>query len=991
MNEFQYYTRGQSSPQGKPRVYFTAYPDDYNKYFETIRKEILDRQNSTVFFLNGETQPSTVEDYEICLKEMQLFVVPITKKLLTTNNRAIDFDIPFAFEHHIPILPLMQESGLDMLFAKRFGDLQYLDKNNTDPTAISYDEKLTNYLESVIVGDELAKKIRAAFEAYIFLSYRKKDRKYAQKLMSLIHSNPLCRDIAIWYDEFLTPGENFNEAIRKMLEKCDLFALVVTPNLINELNYVLSTEYPMANELNKDILSAELIPTDREKLSKMYEGIPEPVRVDDRENLNERLLELVQKLAVTVNDSDPTHNFFIGLAYLSGIDVEVDHERAVELITSSADAGCTEAIKKLVNMYSVGEAVKRDIDSAIKRQQQLVDLLSDKAEETYNEDDTIAVLREQMYLGEMAFSAESFELAERAFANSYEIAKLLSFGAISKTFFGKVKVLFNKYLRNKSYYNESILYLAKSCRMMLEIAYALGISDNITKWSQKAMLIVRAINKQFQDARTAVEFISLGTKLAKECAAGGNLTGARIWLDACVECMDSLADEEKSLEVRLVYSYYFDSLTDFCNASEDCIGVYNSQEDRKKLLLDLQEEFPDNELIRCELIKCFLTEAELCIRYNDLSCAEKLSDVAEELIDHETDDCNYKVQVLSSKSLLNRGVIAYCKGLYPDAEELFSQCIGIIQPISETKFDAEHKRQLVLAYERSGDCCYLTGRFTEALKRHSKAVGEIAGVVAFSKALQDIRITAELHEKLMDDCIACRKYFSVSEHYEKALWTRNALVHGVRIKSRFVKQDLSKLIESGKIESAFFIEDMKAFERLKGRQNEIMTICQKASGVDNKLIDNIQSVKIDTKFIIVKAKELIESFLLTRPVVEIRNDLKHLEYVLSKINRFSDLFDNDDISIVKVIRSVNSIQSYITKNLIPFFKYDEEGMLILAFCRFMSVSLSLKSDKERGKEMEICYGEFIKSIFMNYPTCEIKHFELWQQINALMRNTKDKA
>lgn len=122
---------------------------------------------------------------------MQLFVVPVTTKLLTKENRAMDVEVPFAFENHIPVLPLMQESGLDDVYNKIFGDLQYLNKRDLDPTVIQYDEKLTKYLESVIVGDELAKKIRAAFGAYIFLSYRKKDRKYAQELMSLIHSNPL--------------------------------------------------------------------------------------------------------------------------------------------------------------------------------------------------------------------------------------------------------------------------------------------------------------------------------------------------------------------------------------------------------------------------------------------------------------------------------------------------------------------------------------------------------------------------------------------------------------------------------------------------------------------------------------------------------------------------------------------------------------------------------------------------------------------------------
>ena len=114
------------------------------------------------------------------------------------------------------------------------GDIQYLDPYCRDETAISYDEKLTKYLDSVLIGDKLAERIRDAFDAYIFLSYRKKDRRYANELMRIIHAIPGCRDIAIWYDEFLVPGEDFNDAISHALKKSDLFTMVVTPNLINE-------------------------------------------------------------------------------------------------------------------------------------------------------------------------------------------------------------------------------------------------------------------------------------------------------------------------------------------------------------------------------------------------------------------------------------------------------------------------------------------------------------------------------------------------------------------------------------------------------------------------------------------------------------------------------------------------------------------------------------------------------------------------------------
>ncbi len=159
-------------------------------------------------------------------------------------------------------------------FNRICGDLQCLDPTARDETAISYEDKLTHYLNSVLIGDETAQKVRDAFDAYIFLSYRKKDRRFAQELMRLIHKNDFCRNLAIWYDEFLVSGESFNQAIQDALTKRKLFALVVTPNLLEQGNYVMQHEYPDASSAGKKILPAELQPTDRATLKRRFPAIP---------------------------------------------------------------------------------------------------------------------------------------------------------------------------------------------------------------------------------------------------------------------------------------------------------------------------------------------------------------------------------------------------------------------------------------------------------------------------------------------------------------------------------------------------------------------------------------------------------------------------------------------------------------------------------------------------------------------------------------------
>ncbi len=370
-----------SNPNGKPKVYFCCHKEDFEKFFESISDEILSLQNCTVWYKDGNDYLK--EELLGELKGMQLFVMPVTTNLLCTENDALDIEFKFAIKNHIPVLPLMQEQGLEQIFNQKCGELQFLDKYNTDITAISYEGKLKKYLESVLIGDEMAEKIRAAFDAYVFLSYRKKDRKYAQELMRLIHKNEFCRDIAIWYDEFLTPGENFNESIKEALQKSGLFVLTVTPSLLEKVvddngeekdNYIITTEYPMAKQEGKPILPAELVSTDREELSQKYEDIPAIADAHNDSELSDALLESIKKMAIKENDKNPEHNFFIGLAYLGGVDVEVDHEKALSLITLAAEAGLVEANEKLVDMYLYGNGVERDYGKANKFSQVVLDL-----------------------------------------------------------------------------------------------------------------------------------------------------------------------------------------------------------------------------------------------------------------------------------------------------------------------------------------------------------------------------------------------------------------------------------------------------------------------------------------------------------------------------------------------------------------------------------------------------------------------------------------
>lgn len=453
--QLQYRTRGMSDPKGKPKVYFTCHPDDFKTAWQLLSEDLLAHANCAVWYdtelaamaagsdstareqddagsrdadgsrvdagsrdaaedaQSGEKKPGrkgrtgeippeeAVKENVLltALSQMQLVVVAVTSRFLDERNRARCLELPLALSMHIPVLPVMLESGLGYRFSRTCARIQVVKRFETDSTAIPYDEVLQTYLDSVLVGDTLAQQVRDAFDAYVFLSYRKKDRRHAQRLMRLIHENPEYQDIAIWYDEFLVPGESFTEAIKDAFQKSSLFAMAVTPHLEEEKNYVMRVEYPMARDRQIENSRFEIVPVEMYGAEDAADGTEWRINQDHladhdefryrrieglknehrRAELDRSFLEALGRIAKKENDGSSWHRFFIGLAYLNGIDTEISPQKALELLTSAATdpEPCMEATAKLADMYLNADGVEADRAEAIRWQELLVSQYQD--------------------------------------------------------------------------------------------------------------------------------------------------------------------------------------------------------------------------------------------------------------------------------------------------------------------------------------------------------------------------------------------------------------------------------------------------------------------------------------------------------------------------------------------------------------------------------------------------------------------------------------
>ncbi|MBR2909675.1 MAG: toll/interleukin-1 receptor domain-containing protein [Clostridia bacterium] len=361
-NTFEFITRAGSSTLGKPKVFLAFHQDDKEVAFE-IANDILSYANVAICYPTHNKVSR--DEIEFVISMSSLLVLPITNKLLAEEKELFKNCIDCANKQNISILPVLFDKNIDDSFNQLSGNLHLCIKNNSSSFEKSYDQRLKEFLTSLFISDDLVKEVREAFDTYIFLSYRKKDKFEARELIKDIHSDKQLRNVAVWYDEFLSPGENFNTEIEDALKKSDIFALLVTPNLLEPSNYVLSTEYPMALNENKEILPAEKVKTSRHSLAKNYQNLPEVIDGSNASALVRAIKDKLKKLAVYITDN-PEHNYYVGLAYLYGIDVELNKGKGIEILKESAKAGFVLAMEKLANIYKFGDGVKMSLKESLR-------------------------------------------------------------------------------------------------------------------------------------------------------------------------------------------------------------------------------------------------------------------------------------------------------------------------------------------------------------------------------------------------------------------------------------------------------------------------------------------------------------------------------------------------------------------------------------------------------------------------------------------------
>lgn len=423
MPKLAYRTKENKEYHGKMKIYFCSAKKDFERFFETIAGEVFCQDPNydyAIWYDEEETDSELDEAWYLQLKEMSMFIVPITSSFFDAEQK-IQKELETAIEYHVPILPLLAEKGIETLFNEKYGDLHALSiVDGTDNEG--FQNNFKRFLDSVLLGEKLLEEIRGLQEDYIFFSYRKKDREQAKKLMKQIHEEDGCEEIAIWYDEYLAPGENFDEYIEERLRNSKVFVLAVTPHILEDKNYIITTEYKIAKEKREDdgyeILPIEMIAlSEQEKavLKEKYEDLPECIYREDKSAIRAWL----QQMFWSSEKKNRRYYYLLGIGYLKGINRERDVERAEKILAEVAKQKETDAIRRLVSMYQYGDGVKRNRMKEIYWREILVDKLRKAYEGDRKQAEKLEdLIWESMELGQLYYLNKQYKDACKIYETS---------------------------------------------------------------------------------------------------------------------------------------------------------------------------------------------------------------------------------------------------------------------------------------------------------------------------------------------------------------------------------------------------------------------------------------------------------------------------------------------------------------------------------------------------------------------------------------------
>ncbi len=361
-----YHTKANSSTLGKKHIYLSGHPEDLTQHWGYICSLIFETCNCVVSHLDVKLLPNlqiTKDELQFLLKNANGVFVVITQRYLKESSISSQTELPYLIDQHIPFLPLFLEPNLENTFTQRFQARHGISTASVDSTGIPFQHKIRTFLTNALGTAEENEQIHSAFQHRIFLSYRKKDRLRANAMIRQLHDDPRLDNTAIWFDEFLDPGTDFNEAIVQKIRDAELVLFVVTDSWLEKDNYIERIEYKETIQMGKPFFAVKFGHIDNGLLEKQYPGIS--TRFIPFSALLKKVgnaLRLPRSIEI-----DSAHDLYLlSLAYIRGYYVAINRDKGRRLLEAAARKKDLDAINTLAEYLNTGFFGTADSETALK-------------------------------------------------------------------------------------------------------------------------------------------------------------------------------------------------------------------------------------------------------------------------------------------------------------------------------------------------------------------------------------------------------------------------------------------------------------------------------------------------------------------------------------------------------------------------------------------------------------------------------------------------
>lgn len=349
------------------KVYVSGTASLADEYLlEYLVKDVLDAYDCDVY-LRDHKKNIDPADLALLLQEMDAYVLYLSEEYFDSIRKGTNDEIDVILHNGKKVIPLLHDPEFSLpSYNEFFKNVQYIPLDFMDE-AKAHRGKLQIVLEDLFDQDQSLSE-KATFDRRIFLSYRKKNRAIAKKLIETIHLDPRLEGVEIWYDEFLNPGEDFESDIEEQLLSSDHVLLLLTSEMMEANNYVIETEYPLILKLEKPVTPVKVhnkasksnILTAFPRLTGFSSNLPYPFH-----SLRPLCDRLAEALGLENYVRAPKDDFHIGMLYMNGVRVEYNPQKGAKLILSAARRGYVPAYPIVAKLFYDGLYLPGNLDNAV--------------------------------------------------------------------------------------------------------------------------------------------------------------------------------------------------------------------------------------------------------------------------------------------------------------------------------------------------------------------------------------------------------------------------------------------------------------------------------------------------------------------------------------------------------------------------------------------------------------------------------------------------